>query len=173
MPRYAQIDSNGLCIAVSDLSGEVEAPHMIAVGEGDAPLGKRWNGRAFVTPDPAQRPTIVITAISAAAPHNADTMVAPDLSEVTLPVGATLQVTAELQFDGRRVRRNDVFRMPLVSIDNRHRVLLAKLADGVLEVRAQMTESRIWRITEADINAALPPGEQMAFAGLTVYAVEA
>lgn len=52
MPRYAQIDSNGLCVAVSDLSGEVEAPHMIPIGEGDF-LGKAWIDGEWVTPAPS------------------------------------------------------------------------------------------------------------------------
>ena len=52
MHRYAQIDSNSLCIAVSDLSGEVEAPHMIPIGDGDF-LGKSWLDGEWVAPVPS------------------------------------------------------------------------------------------------------------------------
>ena len=52
MPRYAQINEAGLCIAVSDLSGEVEAPHMIPIGDGDF-LGKSWIDGEWVAPVPS------------------------------------------------------------------------------------------------------------------------
>lgn len=35
MPRYVQIDQNSVAIGFSDLSAEVEAPHMIRIGDGD------------------------------------------------------------------------------------------------------------------------------------------
>lgn len=57
MKRYAQIDAAGLCMAVSDLSGEVDAPHMIPVtGEPLAYLGKKWAANAWADV-PAELPT--------------------------------------------------------------------------------------------------------------------
>lgn len=52
--RYAQIDSNAICIGVSDLSGPVDAPHMIAIGAQEFPLGRKRVGNAWqdVTPEP-------------------------------------------------------------------------------------------------------------------------
>lgn len=45
MPYYAQIDSNGIAYAVSELSGEVIADNLIPLASMDsAVLGKRWVG---------------------------------------------------------------------------------------------------------------------------------
>ena len=42
--RYAQINSNNICIADSFLSGEVTAADMIPLSEQDtSPLGKRYH----------------------------------------------------------------------------------------------------------------------------------
>ena len=64
MPRYAQIDSNGLCVAVSDLSGEVNAPHMIPIGDGDF-LGRTYSAGAWGNPPPSSPvvPTIDARAL--------------------------------------------------------------------------------------------------------------
>lgn len=54
--RYAQINENKQCVGVSDLSGPVEAPHMIPIGEGENPLGMirdkgKWKAApVFTTP---------------------------------------------------------------------------------------------------------------------------
>lgn len=46
---YAQIDATGICIALSDLSGEVVAANMIPLPAYDsAIIGKRWTGAAWV-----------------------------------------------------------------------------------------------------------------------------
>lgn len=44
MPRYAQIDAQNICIAVSDLSGEIDAPNMIPLAEetADDVIGHRY-----------------------------------------------------------------------------------------------------------------------------------
>lgn len=52
MMRYAQIDSSGMCVAVSDLSGEVDSPNMIIIGDEEDPIGMRWeNGYWVQGPD--------------------------------------------------------------------------------------------------------------------------
>lgn len=50
--RYAQIDDNGICIGVSDLSGEVDAPHMIPIGPEDNPIGHTWENGEWIAPPP-------------------------------------------------------------------------------------------------------------------------
>lgn len=46
---YAQIDATGICVAISDLSGEVIAANMIPLATNDsAIIGKRWTGAAWV-----------------------------------------------------------------------------------------------------------------------------
>ena len=53
--RYAQIDDNGICVAVSDLAGEVTAPNMIRIADDAFPLGKQWDG---ITWNDVAKPTI-------------------------------------------------------------------------------------------------------------------
>lgn len=46
---YAQIDATGICIALSDISGEVIAANMIPLAVYDSTvIGKRWTGSAWV-----------------------------------------------------------------------------------------------------------------------------
>ena len=61
MPYYAQINESGICTAVSELSVEVDAPHMIELADMNrALLGQRWDGAqwtaqpATVEPDPTE-----------------------------------------------------------------------------------------------------------------------
>lgn len=49
MKHYAQIDAGGMCSGLLSTSGEVDAPHMIAIaGPGAARIGQRWTGAAWV-----------------------------------------------------------------------------------------------------------------------------
>ena len=52
--HYAQIDpTTRLCIAVSTLSAEVHAPHLIPIDSPDrALLGRRWDGAQWQAPPP-------------------------------------------------------------------------------------------------------------------------
>lgn len=44
---YAQIDTTGTCVAVTQTAGPVDAPHMIERPAFDeSELGKRWNAEA-------------------------------------------------------------------------------------------------------------------------------
>lgn len=50
MVRYAEINSNGVCFAVSDFSRPVNKPTLIQVnGSPEEYLGKRWNGTEWET----------------------------------------------------------------------------------------------------------------------------
>lgn len=52
--RYAQIEQEtGRCASVSNLSGPVEAPHMIPLGpDDDVQPGDIWDGQKWTRPDP-------------------------------------------------------------------------------------------------------------------------
>jgi hypothetical protein len=50
--RYAQINEDGICIGVSDLSGEVNAAHMIPIGPDGNPIGHTWTGGEWIAPPP-------------------------------------------------------------------------------------------------------------------------
>ncbi|MFC4303885.1 hypothetical protein [Cohnella boryungensis] len=53
MYRYAQIDDTGVCVSVSQLSGEVDATHMLPLGsDDDVQPGDFYDGHSWVRPDP-------------------------------------------------------------------------------------------------------------------------
>jgi hypothetical protein len=132
---------------------------------------------AFIAPTPAaepadQRPTIVVTSITADPSHAAQ-LVLKGLREVTCLVGTELQAEAELRQAGALVPMDDAFRMPLRSRDGRERVLLGTMTQGQIRFRVTLPESGVWSVTEDAINEAIPPEQRMAFAGLSIYVVEA
>ncbi len=168
---YAQIDEAGLCVAVSSLSEPVDLPGMIELSGGVNPLGKYWTGAEW-TSGPDSLPRIVIIQVDAGE-YAEQTRVAKDFSEVDVPVGATLAITAELRHGGELLRLSDSFRMPVTSTDGREKVVIASMDGGTITLRIPVTESRVWRVTQDTINRNLPAEKHMAFAGLTVYAIEA
>lgn len=48
MMRYAQINNAGVCFSVSLLSGEVDAPNMILIGDDESPIGMKWDDGQWV-----------------------------------------------------------------------------------------------------------------------------
>lgn len=54
MPRYAQIDANNRAIGYSDLTGEVDAPHMILIGDDDNLTGWRYENGQWIEPQPVE-----------------------------------------------------------------------------------------------------------------------
>lgn len=127
---------------------------------------------AQVVAAPEQLPELVVTAIEPDANHAAGTHVRT-LGDVTCPVGAVLHMRAELRSaSGELLPLSDSFRMPIRSRDGRERVLLAVMADGVMQLDVPLRESGAWSATQASINEGLPPEQQMLFAGVTVYAYE-
>ena len=65
------------------------------------------------------------------------------------------------------------FRVPIRSRDGRERVVIATVNQGVIAFSISFEDSRIWELTEAMINADLPPERHMRFKGIKVFAVEA
>jgi len=45
--RYAQLNEEGVAVAVSDLAGPVEAPGVIRIEAGADVIGKRWDGEEW------------------------------------------------------------------------------------------------------------------------------
>ncbi|MCO5335384.1 hypothetical protein [Delftia tsuruhatensis] len=120
-------------------------------------------------PEPAM-PEIVITGIAA---DKEDFVHTPDFTDATVPVGATLALSAELRAGAQVLAKDDSFRLPIRSRDGRERVVLASMVQGVLRFSVHFEDSRVWEVTEAAINADLPPGRRMRFKGIKVFAVEA
>lgn len=66
---YAQINPAGVCVGVSELSGKVEAPHLIEIEAFDESLlGKRRNGDKWetVAPTEAELAALELAQIDAA-----------------------------------------------------------------------------------------------------------
>lgn len=58
MVRYAEINSNGACFAISDFSRPVSKPTLIRVnGSPEEYLGKKWNGNEWEAVEPEPEPT--------------------------------------------------------------------------------------------------------------------
>ena len=54
MMRYAQIDTDSICVSVSDLKGEITADNMIPIADDAFPIGKKWESSTWVDgPAPA------------------------------------------------------------------------------------------------------------------------
>lgn len=67
MPRYAQLDASNVAMGYSDLTGEVDAPHMILIGDDDNFTGwtydnGEWTEPAPVEPEPTPSPSPVLYA---------------------------------------------------------------------------------------------------------------
>lgn len=117
-------------------------------------------------PRPLPLPLLNITSIS-----SAPDAIASDLSEVTVKVGATVTAIAQITDGANVLPVNAAFRMPVTASDGREIVALAQFVDGVAEIAIPFEASGIWSVTEATINRALPPEQQMTFAGITIYVV--
>lgn len=134
---------------------------------------------AIETPpaDPAAetpRPTLAVTAVAADAEHAAATSISESLRDITCPAGTVLTFAAELRdAEANVLPLDDSFRMPVVARDGRERVVIARMAAGLVTIVVPLRESGVWSVDEATINAALPPAAQMRFAGITVFAFDA
>lgn len=64
MPRYAQLSPDNIALGFSDLSAEVDAPHMILIGEQDDFTGWCYENGQWIEPEPAEPEPDPITDIS-------------------------------------------------------------------------------------------------------------
>lgn len=177
---YAQLNPESIVVAVTQTSGVLFAPDVIALDSYDASvLGKRYNRETGEFDDVEQAAQyaahVVITGIAADAEHAADSSISTDFRTVDTSVGAVLSFTAALQDDAGHVLPVDqTFRMPLVAADgsNDRRLIRVNFVQGVAQFDVPLTVSRHWRVDEATINLNLQPHERLAFAGLDVYVLE-
>jgi hypothetical protein len=56
MKKYAQIDSNGIVVGVSDFGAEVSHPNLIPIDSVADVMGMQWNGSVFVAVPPVPAP---------------------------------------------------------------------------------------------------------------------
>ncbi len=135
-----------------------------------------WTAPVAVSPsvtDERANPTLVITAIEADA-DNASKTLMDGVSDITCPVGTVLTFRAELRDASDNVLPlSGKFRMPLRSRDGREKVLLAELDAGEASICVPLRESGAWSVSESMINEGLPVGQQMSFAGVRIFVVEA
>lgn len=125
----------------------------------------------IVCPQPVSpKPDVVLLIDSITA--DLDVTINPDNTDVTCRVGTTLAAVARLtDGSGATLPVSATFRMPVTASDGREIVALAQFVSGVAEIAIPFTASGIWAISEATINRALPPTQQMQFVGITVYVV--
>jgi hypothetical protein len=171
---YATLE-NGRCVGESMLSGPVEAPNMISIPHADGSfIGRLWDGSVWHdwTPPPDLRPRLIVTEITADPAWGM--AVSQDLSDVTIPAGATMTITAEL----RHPIANDVlpldgtFRMPIRARDGREIVVLVGMQQGIATADIPLKQSGAWSVDEETINSGLPLEQHMQFAGITAFVVE-
>ena len=168
MYDYAQLNNDNIVVAVSRLSGLIEASNMILINTTDENLiGKKWTGSKFTDVDAAKYPvSLVINTI--AADQNMDHN--DELTEVTCKVGTRVTVSAAIQTAGGQVVPiTDKFRMPIRSRDGKEDLWLVNVTNGQAEMILTMDTSGIWQVIEDSINEALPVEKQMGFAGITIY----
>lgn len=135
-------------------------------------IGTGWSMLPFAPlPDVSevQAPEIVITDIQSDV---GSFVHAQDFTDATVPVGGTLRFTAELRQAGQVLPVDDTFRLPIRSRDGRERVVLASMTQGVITFSLLFDASRVWEVSEAVVNADLPPERHMRFKGIKVFAVE-
>lgn len=116
--------------------------------------------------DVAYLPTIVITSIVGG---NYD----PDLKELTIHSGESFTATGELQIGGSiYTLYSGVFRVPVVSLDGREKLILANVVDGAATVSWTPSDSGIWKITAELMNRDIPPEQHVLFAGLKIFVLD-
>ena len=124
-------------------------------------------------PEPMILPSVVITAIRVNEEYADRAVIAPDFLTMKLPVGSTVTIDVELQYQGQRVPGfGEEFAMPMRSTDSIMRYINIAFEDGRAQFTAAMNDSKRWEATRELINSGLPPEAHMEFTGITITAVE-
>jgi hypothetical protein len=130
-------------------------------------------GRFTSPPPPAPeppRPRLVITSLAANAPEYKTTDVADDFSQITIPMGASVVASFQVQIAGQAIPIDmPLLRMPITATDGRTAYAIVTIAQGKGVATWTPEQSGRWQITEANINSELPPESQMEFSGIDVF----
>ena len=172
MYYYAQIDKENVAFSILQSPVEINDAHMIARPIYDAnEIGKQWTGFSFDKRAPAgSMAEMLITNIVA---DKVGCQYSTDFSRATVPVDVRLAFSAEYQADGQLLLEDGSYLFPIRSRDGRERVVVAEMHQGIITFSIHFEDSRVWELTEAMINADLPPERHMRFKGIKVFAVEA
>lgn len=174
--RYAFLNESRMCIVDCTYPAEIEPlpDNAIVVDINGGPyINKVFNGGSWSDPASAALPIVVITAISVDEANSARAVIAPDFSNMKLPVGSAVTIDVELKVAGQRVTGFDeAFAMPMRSTDGAMRYINIPFSDGRASFTAEMKDSKRWEVTRDLINSGLPPEAHMDFAGITITAVE-
>lgn len=166
---YAQIDSNNICIGISQLKGDVNNPNMIKIGSYDKSLlGKIYdNGNWVEQKTPAL--DLIVNSITSDDPN---AVIDQTNNEITLKENYSITADVEIQSDGSVATTfTGTFRMPIKAEDGDTRFALVGITDGVGSVTIPFSASGLWEITQEDINAKLPDEQKMNFSGMKIYVV--
>jgi hypothetical protein len=171
MYYYAQIDENGIAFSILQTPYLIKESNMINRQKYDeSDIGKKWDGVSFLSIE-NNAPEVHIVEI--ASDQNSEFEYSKELSEVFVSVGGRLFFRAELRKSGEILLVDDSFRFAFRSRDGRERVVAAQIKQGIITFSIHFEDSRVWELTEAMINADLPPERHMRFKGIKVFAVEA
>jgi len=134
--RYAQIDNDGLVVGVSDLAGEVDAAHMIPLGEdrGEDVCGQRWDGTAFVPVPAPARPRLRVTANQTRI-WESTPGVQPDTSQVAILTGELLD--ADNQPDPTATLPETTILLPASQAGANPALVCVRATAGVLEIQTR------------------------------------
>jgi len=122
-------------------------------------------------PPPIVLPTLVITSLQAIDADDNPTAVAQDLSEATIPVGAGVLATFQIQLPDGGTAPVDMplVRMPVKATDGRTAYAVVQISQGQGTAEWHPEASGRWQITQDNINSELPEQARMCFAGLDVF----
>lgn len=92
MYRYAQIDETGLCVSVSQLSGEVISDHMLPLDpDDDVRPGYIWDGEKWTRPEPPPPPPDPLALL-----EEENALLALELAQTKIRLDQAEQEQAEL-----------------------------------------------------------------------------
>lgn len=120
-------------------------------------------------PPPPPKPQLVIMEVT-----GENVVASEDLSDITLPLGASLTAVFEIQVDGKKVSSISMpaVRMPIAASDGRTVYAKIDIAKGKGTAKWRPRDSGKWLITQENINSELPAEAQMEFSGLSIFVYE-
>ena len=115
-------------------------------------------------------PRLVITCLAPDAPEHKTTDVADDYSHVTIPLGASVMASFQVQVADQVIPVDmPLLRMPITATDGRTAYAVVSISQGKGLATWKPESSGRWQITEANINSELPEEAHMLFGGIDVF----
>ena len=162
--QSTEVNSNGVVFDVVTINPTVPYANNVLEYLCDS-CRYKWFGELRITPV-QYLPTIVITSIVGGTYD-------PDSRELTINSGESFTATGELQVGGSIYPLySGIFRVPVVSLDGREKLILANVLNGAATVSWTPGDSGIWKITAELMNRDIPPEQHVLFAGLKIFVLD-